>query len=102
MQNTSFLESQTVLKALEFALSKGGFESPNHKRTAAALVKTMRSNQSVSGRHQQLTALLKKGATIEEMMKATGSSRRTVFRYLNHLEEAGIDISINKGKYTLK
>ena len=47
-------------------------------------------------------ALLKKGVTLEGMMKATGASRRTIFRYLNHFEEAGIDIVIDNGRYRLK
>ncbi len=103
MQNTSFLESQTILRALEFALAKGGFrDNAMQKKTATGLVRKMKSTQSVSGRHQQLTALLRKGATIDAMIAATGSSRRTVFRYLNHLEEAGVDLSLDNGHYRLK
>jgi len=103
VQNTSFLETQTILRALEFSLSKGGFGSdPRQKKTAAALVKSMKSNKSVSGRHQQLAGVLKKGATIEQMMKAVGASRRTIFRYLNHFEEAGNEIVISGGRYQLK
>lgn len=103
MQNTSFLETQTILRALEFSLAKGGFgTNARQKRTASGLVKTMKSNKSVAGRHQQLVAVLKKGASIEQMMKAVGASRRTIFRYLNHFEEAGHDIVISGGRYTLK
>ncbi len=103
MQSTSFLQTQTILRALEFALSRGGFGSnAKQKKTAAALVREMKSNKSVSGRHQQLKTLLKKGATIDAMMKATGASRRTLFRYLNHFEDAGVDIMIVDGKYRLK
>ena len=102
MQNTSFLETQTILKALEFSLAKGGFGSnAKQKKTATGLVKTMKSTKSVSGRHQQLVAILKKGASIEQMMKAVSASRRTIFRYLNHFEEAGHDIVIANGKYKL-
>jgi len=103
LKNTSFLQSQTLLKALEFTLSKGGFAGNDHqKKTAIALLKEMRSARSVSGRHQQLTALLRKGASVEDMIKATNASRRTVFRYLNHLEEAGLDLVLADGKYRLK
>ena len=78
MQNTSFLETQTILKALEFSLSQSGFGSnARQKKTATGLVKTMKSNKSVAGRHQQLVSVLKKGATIEQMMRAVGASRRT-------------------------
>ncbi len=103
VRNTSFLETQTILRALEFALAKGGFgANTKQKKAAAALIKTMKSTKSVSGRHQQLIAMLKKGASLAQMMKATGSSRRTVFRYLNHFEDAGLDIALAKGKYKLE
>ena len=103
MQLTSFVQTQTILRALEFAAARGGFgNNAKQKKTAAALIKDMKGNKSVSGRHQQLMALLRKGATIEEMMKAAGSSRRTIFRYLNHFEEAGLDIEISGGRYRLQ
>jgi hypothetical protein len=88
---------------LEFALAKGGFsDNPAHKRTAIALVKELKGNKSVGGRHQVLTTLLKKGVTLSDMIKATGSSRRTIFRYLNHFEEAGMNINLENGRYRLK
>jgi len=103
VQSTSYLQNQTILRALEFAMSKGGFgTNARQKKTALALIKDMKSNESVSGRHQQLSAMLRKGASIAEMMKATNSSRRTIFRYLNHFEDAGVNISITDGKYKLK
>lgn len=103
MRNTSFLETQTILAALDFALKKGGFgHNASQKKIAALLVKKMQGNESVSGRHQQLLDMLGKGSTIEQMMKTTGASRRTVFRYLCHLEEAGKDIELEGGKYRLK
>ncbi len=102
MQNSSFLQSQTIVRALEFSLAKGGFGgNARQKKTAAALIKNMKSNRSLSGRHQQLVALLKRGADIEQMMKAVSASRRTIFRYLNHFEEAGFEIVIQDGKYKL-
>lgn len=103
MQNTNYLQSQTILRALEFALARGGFGSNSkQKRTAQSLVKEMKSNKSLSGRHEQLAGMLERGATIAQMMKATNSSRRTVFRYLNHFEDAGVDIALEDGRYRLK
>ena len=103
MQNSSYLQTQTILRGLEFALARGAFaDNAGQKRTAAALIKEMKGNQSVGGRHQLLTSMLKKGATVEDMLKATGSSRRTIFRYLNNVEEAGVDIQLEGGKYRLK
>lgn len=102
MRTTSLDETQAVIRALEFALGRDGFATARQKKTAAALIKSMRSTESVSGRHDQLLSLLKKGATIRQMIKASGTSRRTVFRYLNHFEEAGMDIVLVDGKYKLK
>ena len=103
VQNTSFLQTQTILRALEFTLTKKGFgKSAPQKKAAESLIKKMKSNKTVSGRHQQRRSILKRGATINQMIKATGSSRRTIFRYLNQFEEAGIDIIITNGKYSLK
>jgi len=103
VQSTSYVQSQTILRALEFAMSKGGFgTNAQQKKAAMSLIKDMKSNASLSGRHQQLTAMLRKGASIAEMMKVADASRRTIFRYLNHFEDAGLDISIADGKYKLK
>jgi len=49
-----------------------------------------------------LMPMLKKGANIAQMVKSSGTSRRTIFRYLNHLEEAGMDITIVDGVYRIK
>jgi hypothetical protein len=103
VQNNSYLQTQTILRGLEFALAKGAFDgNAGQKRTAVAVIKEMKGNRSVGGRHQSLTSILKKGATVEGMMKATASSRRTIFRYLNSLEEAGVDIQLEGGRYKLK
>ena len=70
MRTTSLLHTQTLTRALEFALAKGGFgKNAQHRKTAIALLKEMKSNKSVSGRYQQLMRLLQKGATIEQMIK---------------------------------
>lgn len=103
MHNTSFLQTQTIRHALEFTLENGGFaRNGMQRKEAKLLLRRMSSTESVSGRHDSLRRLLKKGATMEEMIKITGSSRRTIFRYLNHFEEAGLDIRIIDGKYHLK
>ncbi|MHC4696380.1 MAG: hypothetical protein ACYTFA_06535 [Planctomycetota bacterium] len=103
MRNTSYLQTQTIRQALEFALAKGGFDRNGaQKKAAKLLLQQMKSTSSVSGRHEKLRALLGKGATIDEMIRATGSSRRTVFRYLNQFEDSGIDIVLIDGRYGLK
>jgi len=103
VQHATFLETETILRALEFASAKGAFgDNAKLKKTAATLIQGMKSKKSLGGRQQQLRTLLKKGATIDEMIKAIGSSRRTIFRYLNSFEDAGIDIVLEGGRYTLK
>ena len=103
MQQSSFTETETILQALKFAQSKGAFgRDARRKRVAGELIKRMRSNRSLSGRHQQLRDLLRRGATIEEMIRGIHASRRTVFRYLNHFEEAGLTIVLEGGKYRVK
>ncbi len=103
MRNTSFLQTRTIRRALEFALAKGGFDRNGvQKKTAKLLLQQMKSTSSVSGRHVKLRSLLGRGATIDEMIRVTGSSRRTVFRYLNQFEDSGIDIVLIDGRYRLK
>ena len=103
MQQSSFVETETILQALEFANAKGAFNAnPRKKKTASELIRRMRSHHSLSGRRQQLRDLLRNGATIDEMIKNIRASRRTVFRYLNHFEEAGLTIILEDGKYHIK
>lgn len=103
MRTTSFLANQTILRALDFTLAKGGFSHNANLKTAASdLIKELKSTKSVSGRHQQIMGMLRKGATLKQMMKATGSSRRTIFRYLNHVEDAGTEMVLSDGKYKIK
>ena len=103
MRTTSYEETQTIVAALEFAMKKGGFgQDSSRKKIAARMLKEMKSASTVSGRQQQIVQALKRGATIPQMMKAIGSSRRTVFRYLNHFEEAGLEIELTGSKYRTK
>ncbi len=100
MQKTNFLETQTILRALEYALARGGFASnARQKQTASTLIKSMKGSASASGRYRQLMTMLKKGATLKQLMKTAGSSRRTIFRYLNHFEDAGVSIVLEGTKY---
>ena len=100
MQKTNFLETQTVLRALEFASAKGAFSrNARQKQTALALIKNMKGGESASGRYLQLMTMLKKGATLKQLMKTAGSSRRTIFRYLNHFEDAGVNIVLEGTRY---
>jgi DNA-binding NarL/FixJ family response regulator len=103
VQNTSFQDTQTILAALEYALRNGAFgANASQKKAAARLIRDMQSTRYVSGRHQQILRLLRKGVTVEQMMSATGASRRTIFRYLNQLEDGGVSIELTESHYHLK
>lgn len=48
------------------------------------------------GRQVRMLRLVsRRKPTIQDMQKTTGMSRRTIFRYLNSLEEYGVRFSIN-------
>lgn len=103
MRTRSYEETQAIVAALEFALKKGGFgQDSSRKRTAVRMLKDMRSASTMSGRQQQVVQALTRGATVSQMMKAIGASRRTIFRYLNHFEEAGLEIELTGSKYRMK
>jgi biotin operon repressor len=46
-----------------------------------------------------MIGLMEKGASLADIGRKLRSSRRTVFRYLNHLEDACISITLDKNKY---
>lgn len=103
MRSIKFEETRAIVTALEFALKKGAFgQDSSQKKVAARILKAMKSEDTPSGRQQQVVQALRKGATIGQMMKAIGASRRTVFRYLNHFEEAGLEIELDGSEYRLK
>jgi len=48
------------------------------------------------GRQVRMLRLInKRNPTIAEMQKVTGMSRRTIFRYLNSLEDYGVRMTLN-------
>ena len=63
------------------------------------LCQELAGERSIYGRQLSMIRLMEKGATIEALGKKLRCSRRTVFRYLNHLEDAGVSIKLENGKY---
>mgnify|MGYP002624841957 CR=1 FL=1 len=103
MQHSNFVETETILRAIEFAQAKGAFSrDPRLQKAATALIKRMKSNRTPSGRQQQLRNLLREGASIKDMIRGIGASRRTVFRYLNDFEEAGLRLVLEDGRYFIR
>jgi biotin operon repressor len=97
---SDFTETFAVHAALKNALKSGVYRSDAKLRTAGQrLVKSLESEQSIYGRQIRMIQLMQKGASIEKMGKQLRCSRRTLFRYLNHLEMAGIDITLEGHEY---
>lgn len=95
-----FTETYAVHAALKHALARKLFSGDTHaQKVAAALVKSLESDRSIYGRQLKMVSLMTKGATIQQMVKQLRCSRRTLFRYLNHLESAGIEVTLEGHKY---
>ena len=99
---SDFAETFAVHAALKHALARKLYsgDSGTHK-AAAALVRSLESDRSIYGRQLRMIGLMAKGASIQQMVKSLRCSRRTVFRYLNHLEAAGIQVTLEGGRYTV-
>jgi response regulator of citrate/malate metabolism len=99
---SDFTETFAVHAALRHAMKGRLFKSDAKAQSAAQrLVKALESERSIYGRQIKMIQLMQKGATIEQMGKQLRCSRRTLFRYLNHLESAGIDITLDGRKYSV-
>jgi len=97
---SDFVETFSIHVALKSAIKAKQYEKNLTVRKAAEnLCKQLESAKSIYGRQLQMIDLMEKGATIAELGRKLRCSRRTAFRYLNHLEDAGISIKLEDGKY---
>jgi len=98
--SSDFAEIRAVHSALQFAL-KGGIYSkePLARRAAERLLKELEGDRSVYGRQLKMVGLIRRGVTVAQLGKKLKCSRRTVFRYLNSLEDAGVSIELRENKY---
>ncbi len=97
---SDFSETFAIHVALKSALkSKSYDKNASVKKAAEGLLKELQSERSIYGRQLKMIALMEKGSTIADLGRKLGASRRTVFRYLNHLEDAGIALELDGGKY---
>jgi biotin operon repressor len=69
------------------------------RKAAQQLCSELEGERSIYGRQLKMIGLMEKGATLAEIGRKLRCSRRTVFRYLNHLEDAGIAIKLDGSKY---
>lgn len=97
---SDFTETLAVHAALKSAL-KGKVLDKNAavRKAAASLCHELEGERSIYGRQLRMLDLMEKGTTLAELGKKLRCSRRTVFRYLNQLEEAGIPIKLDGAKY---
>ena len=97
---SSFTGTFAIHVALKSTLKSKRYEKNTAVRKAAEeLCRELESEQSIYGRQLKMIALMERGATLGEIGRKLRCSRRTVFRYLNHLEDAGISITLHKNKY---
>ncbi len=97
---SDFTETLAIHASLRAAIKQKLFAGDDRVRKSAdKLVVALESERTIYGRQLKMLGLMQKGATIEAMRRRMRCSRRTVFRYLNHLEEAGVNISLEGRRY---
>lgn len=98
--NSDILKTRAIQAALQFAIEKRLFsKNPELKKAAESWLKEADNDRSVFGRQMRMIQVLRKGATLEDMVRKLKSSRRTVFRYLNELERAGYTVKLEDSVY---
>ena len=98
----NFTETFCVHASLRLALRKNLFsKDAKLQKTADRLVRELEGDRTIYGRQLKMVQLMQRGARVDSMERKLGCSRRTVFRHLNHLEEAGIQVTLDGSKYTV-
>jgi Fic family protein len=97
---SDFTETLAIHAALKAAL-KGKVLDKNAavKKAASSICRELEGERSIYGRQLRMISLMEGGATLVDLGKKLRCSRRTVFRYLNELEEAGIPIKLEGASY---
>ena len=97
---SDFTETFAIHVALKSAMKGKAYEkNAAVKKAAEKLCKDLAGERSIYGRQLKMINLMERGATLAEIGRKLRCSRRTVFRYLNHLEDAGIAIKLQGTKY---
>jgi len=98
--SSDFTETLAVHAALKAALKSRLLDkNPAMKKAALRLSAELESDSSIFGRQLKMLNLMEKGTTVAELGRRLRTSRRTLFRYLNYLENAGIQITLENNKY---
>ena len=92
---SDFTETFAIHIALKAALKAKKYQGNGPVQKAAEkLCAELESERSIYGRQLEMLTLMEKGATLLGLSRKLHCSRRTVFRYLNHLEDAGIALEL--------
>ena len=102
LRRSDFKETYAVHATLRHGLKSKLFaKDANARKSAERLLKHLEGDKSIYGRQCRMIRLMAKGATIAQLRKGLGCSRRTVFRYLVDLEQADINITLKGNTYTV-
>jgi hypothetical protein len=97
---SDFTATFTVHAALRLAKKHKLFaKDARLKKTVEKLLGDLESDRTIFGRQLKMLTMMKSGATVDDMRRKLRCSRRTVFRYLNHLEAAGVGITLEGQAY---
>lgn len=97
---SGFTETLAIHAALKNAIKGKQYDKNIAVRKAASsIVGELESERSIYGRQLKMIQMMEKGASLSELGRKLRCSRRTVFRYLNHLEDAGIPIDLAGSRY---
>ena len=98
--SSDFAETLAIHVALKAAIKTGKYaKNPALKRAALNLRESLESDKSIFGKQLKMLKLMETGASVPELGRRLRTSRRTLFRYLNYLEDAGIEIELTDGRY---
>lgn len=97
---SDFAEILAIHIALKSALKSRSYSKiPEMRNMAEALCKELIRDGSIYSKQLKMIAMMQKGASIDTLGQKFRCSRRTVFRYLNEFEEAGVSLRLEDGKY---
>ena len=100
--DADFTETFAVHASLRLALKQNLFsKDAKLKKSADHLVHELEGDRTIYGRQLKMLQLMQRGASVDSMGHKLRCSRRTIFRYLNHLEEAGVQVTLDGSKYTV-
>ena len=97
---SDFTETLVVHAALRLAAKQRIFAKDARLHKAAQrMMGELEGDRTIYGRQLRMLELMRRGVDIDTLRRKLRCSRRTIFRYLNHLEAAGVDIQLEGQQY---